>query len=64
VTYNQTRIDQGGLMRCELETITDYIAAHAQEEVKDGLVLDCKYCGRGTQNIILIEGVWRWNYER
>lgn len=61
-TYAQTRIAIGGLMRCCLATINDYVDAHVAEVPEPGLVLDCKYQGPGNAQIILDpSGIWRWN---
>ena len=50
-------------MRCEMETITAYIDEHADKPVPtEPLVINCKYEPGRTQNIILEEGVWRWNF--
>jgi hypothetical protein len=64
----ETVISQGGLMRCCIETIYDYIDTHGQEPITEPLVLDCKY-ERPDQQIILSKNVntgqwvWRWNRE-
>lgn len=65
--YSDTTIAIGGLMRCCIKTIEDFVREHADEswdtetEVAD--VLDCEYEAPDNQQIILDhEGVWRWNH--
>ena len=48
-------------MRCCLETLYEYIETHADEECTEGETLDCKYEKPGNANIILCDGIWRWN---
>ncbi len=53
-----TKINIGGLMRCCLETIE---TLNPDYELKDGMIIDCKYEHPGNKQIILQNGVWRWN---
>jgi hypothetical protein len=60
--YADTTINPGGLMRCEMETIDEYIGEHMAEHVPDKpLIIACHYCSGRPLNIILEDGVWRWN---
>lgn len=54
----ETRINIGGLMRCCLETIE---RIDPNIELEDKMVIDCMYEQPGNKNIILENGVWRWN---
>ena len=58
---DQTTIKHGGLMRCCLTTIGDYVAEHQHEQATEGFILDCKYERKGNCNIILSGGIWQWN---
>lgn len=61
-TYAQTKVDQGGLMRCCLATISDYLSVHSAETPQPGLILDCKFQKPGNAQIILDQNsIWRWN---
>jgi hypothetical protein len=55
---DQTKINQGGLMRCCIDTIC---TLDENAEFENGIVIDCKYEKEGNQNIVLLDGVWRWN---
>ena len=62
IYYAQTKVAQGGLMRCCLATIGAFVAAHGSELARAGLPLDCHYEEAGNQRIILDERyIWRWN---
>jgi len=50
-------IRHGGLMRCCLLTLDDYLAAGGTE--KSGTVLPCAYCR--SSMIVAADGVWEWN---
>ena len=54
-----TRIDQGGLMRCCISTIVEYAQEHPNEEATDRII-DCKYEEGRNQQIMLVAGKWRW----
>lgn len=47
----------GGLMRCCLETLSQYQKAEGVEEI--GQVLHCKWCKDGEM-IVAPDGVWEW----
>lgn len=53
------RVYQGGLMRCCLATLQDFMAAtdHRPEE---GDTLQCAY-HEGSGGMIFRNGAWRWN---
>lgn len=53
-----TKINQGGLMRCCLATIDNL---DQSVDYPDHTVIDCKYEKMENKNIVLIDGVWRWN---
>ena len=54
----ETKVNIGGLMRCCLETIE---TLDQDVDYPDKYVIDCKYEDVGNKNIILENGVWRWN---
>ena len=60
MTYGETGVAPGGLMRCCLATIEHYITDHAEEEALD-LTLDCEHEPEGNGSIRLVRGVWEWN---
>lgn len=60
---NDTEVNQGGLMRCCLETIHQFAMEDVEREVEEGHILDCKYEKPGNKRIILQNGAWRWNKE-
>ena len=56
-------IQTGGMMRCEIQSIGEYIGEHATEPLPDKpLKIACRYCSGRPLNIILEAGVWRWNF--
>jgi len=57
-----TRIATGGLMRCCLETISNYVAQDLGREIPEGFVLDCDHEAPGNAQIIFLSGAWRWNH--
>ena len=60
--FADTTINRGGLLRCEKETIDEYKLEHMNEPVPEKpLFIACRYCTGRPLNIILEEGVWRWN---
>ena len=61
LTYADVLVAQGGLMRCCLATLADFVAAHATEPALEGFVLDCAYEAPGNTKMILEGKVFRWN---
>jgi hypothetical protein len=60
--FADTRVNQGGLMRCCTGTIANHVELHARDDVPEGvLVIDCEYETPGNSRIVLEGGVWRWN---
>jgi hypothetical protein len=53
-----TYIDQGGLMRCCLETIYEL---DPEKDWPNKIVIDCKHEKPGNKSIRLVDGVWQWN---
>lgn len=54
------KVYHGGLMRCCLATLDEFMAA-TEVEPKQGDVLPCKYHPE-DQSMIFHNGAWRWNY--
>lgn len=52
----ESKIRQGGLMRCCIETITIY-----QGSDEEGKVIDCAYEKLGNQQLRYRDGAWEWN---
>lgn len=44
-------------MRCCLATINEL----TEGEYENGTIIDCKYEPKQNNNIILKDGVWKWN---
>lgn len=61
LTYGDVLVSQGGLMRCCLATLADFVTGHANEPAVDGFVLDCRYEKSGNANMILEGKAFRWN---
>ena len=61
LAYSEVLVNQGGLMRCCLATLADFLEAHAAEPAVEGFVLDCVYEQSGNANMILEGKVFRWN---
>ena len=56
----ETKVNQGGLMRCCLSTISQYVEDHLEDDAEN-LTLDCKHEKPGNQQIKLVDGLWSWN---
>lgn len=55
------RVYQGGLMRCCLGTLDEYLQSR-DEPSQEGDTLDCKYeKDPENKNMIFQDGAWRWN---
>ena len=54
-----TKVDIGGLMRCCLSTIDEYVIEHPDDEATD-LIIDCRYEDPGNEQIMLVAGRWKW----
>lgn len=64
ILFGDTEINQGGLMRCCIASIHEYVMPRAETVAPPVLVISCLYEGEGdSENIILEKGVWRWNHE-
>jgi hypothetical protein len=63
MTYDETTINIGGLMRCCIATISEFVRDHGSEPAAR-IILDCKYDTPGNQQIILDGMTWRWHRER
>lgn len=55
---DETRIEQGGLMRCCIQTIAEL---GPNTDYPDGTIIDCKYEKAGNKSLMFLSGVWRWN---
>lgn len=57
-----TRVNQGGLLRCCLATLGE--EAEGDRDFEPGDTLDCKYEEPGNQQMRLnADNVWEWNHE-
>lgn len=54
----ETKISDGGLYRCCIDTI---INLNPETEFENGTIIDCKYETPRNESIILVDGVWRYN---
>lgn len=64
MTYRETGYHIGGLMRCCLQTLGEFLDARGSEECTIGETLDCRFEKPGNKNMILGEDfIWRWNRE-
>lgn len=57
----ETKVNQGGLMRCCLLSLSEHVNENPDREVVGNEVIDCNYCSNGS--MIHEEGVWRWNHD-
>jgi hypothetical protein len=59
-------VEHGGLMRCCLASIHEYMAAQT-EAPKEGDKVKCRYCFRegedGSGCMIFKDSAWRWDHE-
>lgn len=53
------RVYQGGLMRCCLATLDDFMAT-TEHPPKEGDILHCAYHG-DNGGMIFRDGAWHWN---
>lgn len=52
-------VNQGGLMRCCLESLGLYLKEHEEEDIPEGTVVHCRWCN-DEHGMILENNVWRW----
>lgn len=57
----ETKINQGGLMRCCLGHINDYVEARLDEEATDRVIFCPYHADKNEEGIRLKDGVWEWN---
>ena len=67
VRLRDTRILQGGLMRCCIQTVRDIVAEDPDREIifdtDEPDVFDCKFEDEDNQQLLLTpEGFWKWNH--
>lgn len=43
IKLSQTTLNHGGMMRCCVASVVDYVQAHMDSEVGEGLTIPCKY---------------------
>ena len=61
-TMGGTGVAIGGLMRCCIESIKDYIHDHPLDPATDGTTLRCKYAPDDPDHrMVLRAGVWHWD---
>lgn len=58
--YDETRVNQGGLMRCCLQSLGTFVDEKKDQEAAEGEVHRCSYC---KSPMVLENGVWRWQKE-
>lgn len=61
LTYRETTITPGGLMRCCYASLEKWVAAHLDEPAVDGTVVPCTYERLPEASAVLDHGRWRWN---
>lgn len=63
MTQNKnTTVHQGGLMRCCLATLGDFINEKPDQIIYEGDVLNCRYEKNQTEpKMVYHKGAWRWN---
>jgi hypothetical protein len=62
--FADTTIQEGGLLRCCLASIAEYVEARAEQAAPPELVISCVHeTYQDSENIILREGVWYWNHD-
>lgn len=60
-TYRETLINQGGLMRCCLGSLAEWVQAHIDEPAEPGTIVNCNYgCDDGM--VLGPDLTWRWNH--
>lgn len=58
--WRNYRVYQGGLMRCCLLTLQEFMATEAQQPPQEGDLLHCRYHA-DNGGMIFHDGAWRWN---
>ena len=59
----ECNVDQGGLMRCCLQTIHEHAIDPDSRYPEEGETLDCKWCtklGDQVGQMIFRDGAWHW----
>lgn len=55
--YWETKIHVGGLLRCCIVTVEQFISDYGYKPAEQGAVVECPYCHTSVR---LDEGIWRW----
>ena len=55
----ETKLNIGGLMRCCIKTLEDWMDAHKDDDVADGTKIKCRWCKNGQ--MVLEGGIWMWD---
>lgn len=58
---SDTVVSMGGLMRCCIKSLSEYIDEHADEPAVSGTTVPCKYENNADRTMILEGKVWYWN---
>ena len=56
--FKDTKINQGGMMRCCTETL---MARGLEAECAEGETVQCRYSQNPSHSWILRKGIWAWN---
>ena len=61
--YADTLLNQGGLMRCCIESLGEWVIEHKDNPAIVGTIVSCKYeSDKTNENMILdVNYTWRWN---
>jgi hypothetical protein len=56
----QLLVDQGGLMRCCIQSIADWITAKPEAEVVEGETLSCRFESKEPTQMVVTGDTVRW----
>lgn len=61
LTYNDTLVRKGGLMRCCLQSLGEWVEHNKDQPIEDGKILDCRFEKPLNKKMVLEGRTWRWN---
>jgi len=59
--YKDTKINQGGLMRYCLASLSNWIEQHLDDPIEEGKIITCEYETVEKDQMILKGNIWCWN---
>lgn len=59
---SETRVNTDGLMRCCTGTLDKIAIETPDREFNNGDTIQCMYTDNTSHNMVLENGIWKWNW--